>query len=257
MKKVLIALAVLTAAATAHGTLLVEDQFSYSSGGLTGVSAGAWTRTSGSGNDLQVVDGNLSYPGYSATGRMLQFGGGDYDDTRTFSSQGGAVYASLLLRVDRRGTSGSTYFLAFDEGAGFDGRVFVQPGSVAGTVQFGINTGAGASPGVTTGNYSTNLVLQLVSRFDNSTDVISLWVNPGVSEIAPDLIFTNVVAGTTLDGLTLRQGDNWDNGDSEVYVDAIRVGTTWGDVQPIPEPATPVLLALGVVAVCARRCLRE
>lgn len=236
----------------ASAAVLYTDDFVYDAGGLTNVSGGNWLRISGANQDIQVVDGNLSYGNYHPNGRMIQLGQGDYDDRHPITSQSGPVYAGWLIRVDDVG-SGDTYFFAFREGSAYDGRVFVQPGSSPGTVQFGINTGASSDPGVLSSDYPTGTVIHLISRFDNSTDVISLWINPLGGEGDPDLIYTNAIDGTTIDAIVFRQGDGWDNGDSTFYIDALRVGTQWEDVQSIPEPATAGFFVLAAALLVNRR----
>ncbi|HIE11467.1 MAG TPA: PEP-CTERM sorting domain-containing protein [Kiritimatiellae bacterium] len=242
------------AGAVAWGAVLYYDDFVYNEGNLVNVSGGNWVKASGVNQDIQVVDGNLVYGNYHANGRMIELGQGDYDDRHSITSQSGPVYAGMLLRVDEVG-SGDTYFFAFGEGSGYDGRVFVQPGSQAGTIQLGINTGASSDPGVLSGDYPTGSVIHIISRFDNSTDVISLWINPMDGEGDPDLIYTNSVTGTTIDSVVFRQGDDWDNGDSTFYIDALRVGTQWDDVQSIPEPRSAALLLMAAAFLVGRRRL--
>jgi len=239
-------------AGSCPASVLFLEDFDYSAGNLVDVSGGAWLHISGSGQDIQVVNGNLEYGNYHANGRMIQMGQGDCDDRHPIGTQIGAVYAGMLLRVDDVGT-GDTYFFAFREGSGYDGRVFVQPGSAPGTIQLGINTGAGSDPGVISGDYPTGEVIHIISRFDNNTDVISLWINPPGGEGEPDLIFTNAVAGTTIDAVAFRQGDGWDNGASTFYIDALRVGTQWSDVQSIPEPRMAALVLMAAAILIGRQ----
>ena len=242
------------AGAAVWGAVLYSDDFVYNAGNLVDVSGGNWVKASGSDQDIQVVDGNLVYGNYHPNGRMIELGQGDYDDRHSITSQSGPVYAGMLLRVDEVG-SGDTYFFAFGEGSGYDGRVFVQPGSTNGTIQLGINTGAGSDPGVVSGDYPTGTVIHIISRFDNSTDVISLWINPPGGEGDPDLIYTNPVDGTTIDRVVFRQGDGWDNGASTFYIDALRVGTQWSDVQSIPEPRSAALLLMAAAILIGRQRL--
>ena len=79
----------------------------------------------------------------------------------------------------------------------------------------------------------------------------SIWRNPvpGSAESAPLVTFTSTspnLAGPV-------NFSKWFSGGTAAY-DEYRIGTTWADVTPIPEPSTVFLFAVGLLALLwARR----
>src|SRR5206468_3018718 len=65
MKKIfmLFCLSTLTVSVVSAQRLLTED-FNYATGPLTTVIGGSWVHFSGETNNVQVIAGNLTYPGY-------------------------------------------------------------------------------------------------------------------------------------------------------------------------------------------------
>ena len=92
--------------------------------------------------------------------------------------------------------------------------------------------------------------------------VVDMWVDPPLANEAglpdlndsPDGDFQStsvvIVGGHTFDTWTFR---GWGHADLLVDYDEIRMGTSYADVAPVPEPATLSLLALGGLAMLRRR----
>jgi hypothetical protein len=82
----------------------------------------------------------------------------------------------------------------------------------------------------------------------NPYTTANLWVNPVyTSSGTPNATLTQGGSGltTSLSSFGFRSA-NLDTGD-KVYYDTLRIGTTWADVVPVPEPATFIAGALLVL----------
>ena len=70
----------------------------------------------------------------------------------------------------------------------------------------------------------------ITMMLDQANGIHSLWVDSdGSDEGSPDCT-TTIVASAGNDGFFLRQGDNWDNGDSSWTVDDLITATTFAEV---------------------------
>lgn len=239
-------------------TLLMDENFSYSTGQLTSVSGGNWVTNTGSGYLIQVNSGSLSYPGYLSSGidnkiSLVSPSGSAEDAYRGFAPQaaGSAVYAGFLLSLaDGNGLAADTstngdYFVALLPSAlttAYMGRLTIRSGNVPNTYQLGIR----ASSSNTTIWSGTNLNIGeaalVVMRYGlvsgKGNDSVWLWINPALSggEPSPDL--QAVVAGTDpsdIGRFAIRQSyatappAATPNAD----IDGIRVGTTWSDISGV------------------------
>ena len=87
----------------------------------------------------------------------------------------------------------------------------------------------------------------LVYKLNLDTDQFSVFVNPavGVVEPTPTLTWTS----------TADLGSIGINSDPGVLFDEFRLGTTFADVTPVPEPGSIALLVcgLGAIAIGRRR----
>ena len=258
MRKAFVVVLITLSMVAVSNAQLFTEQFDYSAGGLTNVSSGVWEQQFGS-TDLQVIDGNLSYSGYTEVGRMLEFGGGDQDDRRNFADAT-TIYLSFLFKVLDTGT-GSSYFMPLRDSTSTGGRLWVS--NVDGD-NYQIGAGISNSVAGTTfsGNIATGDTVKVISKveydYSGSEDRISLWIDDNsATESAPLFVVTGHGTGSAFDNMWIRQADNWDNGDSEVHIDSMRVGTTWGDVQVIPEPTTIAMIGLGAALLGLRFVRRK
>ena len=95
-------------------------------------------------------------------------------------------------------------------------------------------------------------------------DVARMWINPNSADFGaaspPSATLTSVPGGSAAE-LTSVLTFNLRNVNSvglpTLQFDELRVGTTWADVTPVPEPAATGLLGLGMLAVVGWYRLRK
>ncbi len=241
------------AAIPALGQVMTEN-FEYSVGDLVAGSGGNWVHFSGSGLNIQVSEGSLSYLEYPASDvgnkiEIVSTGGSSAEDAyRQFASQpvGSEVYVSFLFTIPNTtgipadtSTNGD-YFLALlppTSTSSFADRLSIKMGSTSSDFRLGIRISgvAGNSTVWSSSEYSTGITyLGVIRHSMNSSgttnDTTRFWVNPAIpgSEPAPDLI-VSTAAGNDPDSLAriaIRQGSNTPN----ATIDGITVGNTWGSV---------------------------
>lgn len=229
-------------------SLPAEEHFNYETGSLSSVST-FWDSI-GTGTDIQVVSGNLTYTGYDmpATGNMCRFQSAApvVIDTLNFSpvsQAGNKVYASFLINLSGSGgmTTGGTYFFGLaNSGLGiYSGallRIWIRTNGS--NFNFGLSKNIGGTdPSIVwaSGNYAYNNTILLVCNYEivsgAANDSVRLWINPDLSgaEPIPDLVTTSVNADGAISNFYIRQLDESPIGN----IDAIRIATSWSQA-PLP-----------------------
>jgi hypothetical protein len=230
--------------------LLTED-FNYTAGSLTTNSGGAWTNIRGS-IPIQVVDGNLTYTGYSnmTTGGMVALDSvkGESAFVAFAKQSAGTIYYSFLLNV--KGTNNlkggndanGEYFISLLPNQGND-TVFAavtirKAGKKAGFFNLGIiSRVSGTTPGTigwTTSTYSINTTYLVTVGYKfvagTGNNKVGLWVNPSTSapQIAADVETTDADAGTE----QIRKVGLFQNSTRTPAsnIDALKVSQTWDDI---------------------------
>jgi len=270
MKKTI--LAILTAAVTVASSQaqIFYDAFNYSTGTLapstTTPSNGSWLALN-SGTAPAVVSGNLDISGLqSSTGNSVSWTTGNIQEAyTTFSSAStGLLYYSFAFRLTALPTA-TTYSFGL-----------MQPGS---TTTYGSTiwlraSGAGFNVGLdnrtpsSTSNfaaptYNLNETLFIVGSYEfvsgTGNDISRIWINPSSTDFsalsAPTATIT-ATGGTDLTGVRgfLLRGAN---GSPSGQMDELRIGTSWADVTPVPEPSSSMLMVLGAGALVGIRSLRR
>lgn len=257
---------------SASASLLFYEGFAagdYTAGDIDGqptvgagyAAGGTWNTTS------QFVDGGLTAPGLATTdGVRLSRSNGevianfDTSPTGTFGAAGligsndliggagvtATIYFSILAnRDDTQDASfaGFNIYNGGDEGLGV--------GEVAGSdyswLQGGGN-GAIGTPGTPLAPGETHLFVFKL-EYDAVNPVSAMvWLDPDTSllEGEQDAAISSVVAAAKpidgFDSFRMRGSRTWE-------FDEIRIGTTWEDVTPIPEPSGTLLGALGLAGL--------
>lgn len=247
----------------AQAERMLTENFEYELGNL--YSQGGWLKygTQAAG-PVQVINNALTYPDYQdkAVGKavhLTQVASGE-DLMRALSEtaiSSGKVYLSALVKVNA--VADDQYFLAFIQptSAGIvdkktppeNTRLIASKGSADGKFVFKISRNS-ATLFESTEEFELGKTYLVVMSYEfkegTKNDVVQLWVNPAVASTEPQPnAAINSATHTAADmksfqAIELRQGSSATKVGPEVIVDAIRVGTAWGDLfdsAPVAEPS--------------------
>lgn len=232
---------------------LLNENFNYSTGQLTAngggsnVSAGSWTLIGGT-VQLNVVSGNLTYPGYVSSNignRLLtrDTSASAEDAYTSFTPvSSGSIYYSFLLNVADTirmldNTTAGDYMVAFlpsNSTTTYTNRITFRKGSVGNTFNIGLRiTSTGStvvvwSPANYTPGTTYLIASQLVFIPGAANDSAYLWVNPVLNGTIPTPDVATVQLGASTDPVDIgRFAVRQSGGTPEAFIDGIRVGTTW------------------------------
>lgn len=232
-----------------------------------------------SGNSAKIIGTTVGTNNTETSGKALRMPFGPGTPTPGVAvNSGGTIYYSLAVRAD-----------AFTFTNNINGGFFVglnnsttataqNPTAAAARLQARIdptdatkfnlgifrNVAATAAATSWSGPLTVGDTIFVVASYEsvagNQNDVARLWINPDPGTFAdanfspattPPTVIDNT-AGTGLDigvfSVLLRQSPTPD-----FTLDELRVGETWADVTPIPEPGALGLAALGVPALRRRQ----
>jgi hypothetical protein len=230
--------------------------------------------TGTSGNLAVLGSGSLSYPGLQApvgnkasfteTGGYNSSLGWDFENAQPES---GSYFLSFLFQMDDVGaltTDGpggneDTWFQLSNSGLRWEGGIRLNASDAS---QFDLSFGWGETAGNYTAGTSgldveTVYLIVLEADFDNNR--ARMWIDPaslGGAAPTADLDASGPGSNRPLDTVTFYTNiaEGRDPVELSTYtIDELRVGTTFADVTPIPEPATMGLLALGGLGLIRRR----
>lgn len=282
-------LSLTVAAFPAKASLVIHDAFDEPTTTVSTTSAPAgWVTdepANAGANHGYVKSGSLSYPGLEAsTGNSFGLGDKTADYTRTLSvptlGDGDAVYVSFLIELNSPLDSFASGSLRLWNSAnGTGGGLQVGWGTSDHTTNkmgFSLSdrnrdfSSAVSADLQKTGEVydiadTTHFVVMGYNRGANAgSSSVSLWVDPtNFGGTAP----TETITYSDIASFTHGDMADWDrleyisNGSGSAptggfSLDEIRVGTTWADVTPIPEPSSLVLL-FGAFAALAAACRRR
>lgn len=274
--------ALLASVEIGQSALIFEEQFAVPPN-TVGTTPAGWTTTGNGTNNDFIAASNLTHSGLAA-GTAGSFGmdGSQNQGYRTNYSgsvlaSNATIFYSFLFRLD---AIGSLSTVGYSSGfAGLSNSALTAAGngmvsswgirkdsadgtkfnlSVDGAFRGSSNNstqivglGAWASTGGTQFDVGTTYLL--VASYTNATSTSSFWVNPASSSfggIAPTATATDsAVATANIQSIMLWSISNTSLSTAAWTVDAFRVGNTYADVTPVPEPATWGLLTLGLCAL--------
>lgn len=256
---------------TAQAELLVYEGFDYTAdSNVVGQTGGdgwgaAWVLSGGTSSPTTDAT-TLSYGLLQTTGGAADWTGSDRtritrntDDLSDYYDVGDTLYASFL--ASNTGSYEYKYF--FGDIAGSDGFGWSHTGSDwyahaaagGGTLDADPNDAIGNTPVSSTvvtsdmNLFVIQFTVTAVGSGEARTADLNFWVNPsnvGGAAPTPDASFTGV-------SVNLDADETYFSDDPGAGLDEIRIGTTYADVTPIPEPATLALLSLGGLAMIRRR----
>ncbi|MCX8091081.1 MAG: PEP-CTERM sorting domain-containing protein [Verrucomicrobiae bacterium] len=288
MRKNLLVMAVMALAAVGGRGAALYEGFNYTAGlslgGLSPQPGSTWVlgNAGGAGPEYGITNLNLTYPGLAPSIGNALWVHKTAKVERIWSTDlpaavsSGSIYYSLLLRVtdltglNQTSTAGA-FFCGFNNAAptatstvGFAGaRLQLLHGADPNHYRVGIRndvvSGNSANIAYATAEFTTADTLFLVLGYTFNTgsatdDVASLWINPtpGNPPPSPDVTSTGAdISGGSIRSFVLRAltGDLLPPG---IVMDELRIGLTWDEVTPVPEPLSYGLLGLGALALLLR-----
>jgi hypothetical protein len=270
--------------ANAAGTTIIgsSDGFGFSSAWVNySTSTGIDTNTSyglsytdGSGNSLTTSGGAGFFQGSTTANasmqpiRVLSFATGT--NSGSIKTDGSSIWISFLIA-----RSGPTGTLAGNPyGRGVNLGLDVSNGVTTAVVQHLATGGSSAAPQNTVGlipqgaagnlkpstvtfGGQTNLVVVRIDYL-NGNDSAYLWVNPTLgSQPLDSTANTNSLVGFDFSFNDIRMFAGGQANGAQPYgealLDEVRIGDTWADVTPIPEPVMASLVGLGGLALLIYR----
>jgi hypothetical protein len=187
----------------------------------------------------------------------------------------GSLYYSFALHVGDIGSTlgtGGGFFAGFNNTGGasqttsptiIGARVLIR--STAGGFNIGLSKSSSTGSDFQWGSqvFTTSDTIFIVGAYDfgtlsaNSDDSSRLWINPNSSDFAagtaPTATLTassgvDVITTGSLQSFLLYERANtlFPN---QMTLDELRIGTSWSDVTPIPEPATAALFGLSLLPI--------
>jgi len=270
----------------ASAALIFEDQFTVPPNTVGSLPTGWTAGGTGSNNDF-VAAPNLTYSGLAAgsAGSWLNDGSANQNYYRNYSGSALAanatVFYSFLFNVSDLGTlstGGSTSAIvalatnatvAMGSGAvssfgirkdstdstkfnlSVDGE-FRGPGSSSSQI---VGLGSWAATGGT--QFNLNQTYLLVGSYTNTASSTSrFWIDPislGGAAPTPTLTDVSPTARAVQSLITRSIANTVGLGSASFTYDAFRVGDSFADVTPVPEPTTVALAGIGLAFVLWRR----
>lgn len=205
---------------TSFGILIAYDPFDQATGTLSGTAgSGTWQGSSLWSGDGSVVGGSLSYLNLETDGNHAEVVGQSFRalDT-TLGGAGSDIWVSYLVTAPGDNV-GISFFLGGSE-QNFMGR----PGN-----QWGITNPNVQASGDAGGPH------MIVVHLDGINGQATVWLDPALGGATPTggLIGTGAYTPFTFDTVRLGSFSGWTGS-----FDELRVGTTWADVSPVPEPSS-------------------
>jgi len=259
MKKIFILLSLnLLVAYTVSAQRLLTEDFNYSAGSLISVSDSAWVHFGGTTKPIQVISGNLTYPGYvtnPTTNGLVSLDSAisnaeDADVNFSVDSaaiDSGVIYCTFLLNVLK---AENLFGDSSSKGEAFIGYL---PLTANASEAVGVAIKRAASGGIRLGVFSridtlpktvawddssydtsTTLMVTMAYQFvaGDGNNLVQLWVNPPTNsdiQPSPDAQVIDLDSASNKRrfgrlGLAQRSQRS-----PVCQIDAIRVSTSWGD----------------------------
>lgn len=230
------ALFIFTLLASLFGQSLLEENFDYPAGDT--LTNHGWTQIR-NGTPITVSSPGLDYPGYPLSGignAAHLVNNGDQELRHNFMSiDSGSVYVSLLVRISESPLLFTSPFIYLTPA---NGSIFKRKLTLYAAkddsqkVAFGLANNSGIK--TTKFIYELNTTYLLVLKYafnSDTTDTVSMWVNPDIStpEPLPDRVRETGSEAAELSEIILSQIGNAE-GTPDVIIDGIRITTSWEQI---------------------------
>ena len=219
--------------------VVLNEPFEYADGPATTNSAGLWANHSGIFGQLQLSGGVLQMLSSQTEDISARLIGSPYS-----TSSGTILYTSFTVNFSSLPNDTGDYFAHLREVGGAQRcRIFVSTtNSPAGTYRLGIaNNNANITNAITMpGDLPTGADQFVVVRYDVSTGISTLWVNP-TSESSPGVTATDAPTASAIATFAFRQNTSI----GSPRVDNLRVGLALSDVATLAPAARLSILRDG------------
>ena len=212
--------------------LIFSESFDYADGALATNAAAPWVHHSGAvTGQLQVVNGRAQLTTAQTEDISVALPGGPYA-----TNSGVKLFVSFQLNLLQLPGSTGDYFAHFNT-TGARCRLFASTANAgAGRFRLGIANGSNTASEQLAVDLETNVNYFVVLRYDPSTAVSTLWVNPAVESDAGTSA-TDVAAPSAMNAFALRQ----DTGIGTFTLDDLRIGLSFASVAGSPPSPLPAL----------------
>jgi MYXO-CTERM domain-containing protein len=240
------------------GAAAVSDSFTGSPGPVLGQGGGAGFGGSytGAGN---IVAPGLTYPGLQTSGNKFNTTGSNAgafrDLAAPISTDGGTIYVAFLA-ANSGGTAPDQGGLAFFSAGQSEEELFLGKTFQANYGFVVLDATGGTSAAAPVSTTPSLLVYRLT--FTPAGDKIDFYANPtpGAALPATPTLTSNIPEDAFFDTFTsiyMQSGEGAGNS-TPLSFDELRIGSSFADVAPVPEPAALGLVGLaGLLAMRRRR----
>jgi hypothetical protein len=224
-----------------------EDSFNYSEASLSG--QGKW-QSLYSGDDIMVVEGNLSYNGVASTGKKISYSGSGRESFLQIDPiQNGSTYVSFWLNVNDISAvtdSDGGYFALFGSdkstgGIDFESRIWLKPAPAPAsanstaneTPQYNLSfSSASSNPDFIQTGLNVGETYLIVMSYNSASGEILGWINPS-NDSATALMTSTDSTPKTISYFMLRQDST--NETASLEIDELKIGSTLDFVLDVIE----------------------
>jgi hypothetical protein len=252
--------------ATSHAAIIAYEGFDYVAGtnNLPTQNSGiGWSNAwSSGGGTSSVTSGSLTYPLLSSEGNKASTTSSD-PTSRTLSAGilGSGLEGTVWISVLGQKTSATTstravWFGLYNSTAVETSRVVVgiPQSDASGVWKAQFNGGGVDQINSLESIYDPTLLLMRIDYHSTGNDDFYLWLDPDLSLGAPTALSPSF-AGSSINNfdlsfntISLRTRTGGTPATSASF-DEIRIGDTFADVTPVPEPGSLLLVAMGVIGL--------
>ena len=236
--------------AQTEGAILVLEQFNYTAGGIAGLNGGTGFTGAFTGVGSVTAPG-LQFPNLLTVVNKLttaSANGGAFRTINPIDTNSGTIWVSFLESTN--GTVADYAGMSFYNG-GTEELFLGKPSS---TTNYGFDVSGvagGANNSAAAPALATASFLLYRISFSAAGETIDFFANntPGTTPTTPTVTFS-IPEGSfasTFNNLRFQSGNQAAN------FDEVRIGTTYADVSPVPEPASVGVLGAAVLALAGLR----
>ena len=235
MKKFLFTcLVAATSLASVSASIILSDGFNYGVGGdLVGAGGSPWVETLPAATPLVIYTNDMvrvSFQGNQDINAPLQ------DAPYASGGPVSALYSSFTIKCIALPSLTGSYFAHFkDSSSGFRARIWASTNGTGGPGKFRLGIGnsstATATSGQITSDLNTNVTYTIVTRFELSTGLSTIWLNPTI-ETDPSVTASDAPAIIAVTSYAFRQA----GGIGANLIDNLKIGTSFADVAGANSP---------------------